>query len=398
MIEYARIDLDNGYIGIGITTPSEQLQITKNFRLPATTGSTVGVIRSDTSRYIHNYGTDNFFAGVNAGNFTMSGDGRNVGVGVNALKANTTGIGNTASGFNTLQANTTGSGNIANGYYSLYANTTGGYNIAIGSGALINNISGSGNTAIGAGALENYYEQSYNTALGYNAGDNDGACTYSTFIGVHANAYDSYVLTNATAIGYGAIVDASNKVVIGNTSVGWIGGQVSWSTLSDSRFKFNVTEDVKGLEFIKKLRPVTYQMDTKKADDFLIKNMPDSIKLKHQQGMDFTPSTAIVRSGFIAQEVELAANEIGYKSSIVSKPDDAEKNTYSLRYAELVVPLVKAVQELSKNFDDLKINQEQKNNSHAVGLPEYPDNAAAISAGLAVGDFYRTGDLLKVVH
>ena len=33
-----------------------------------------------------------------------------------------------------------------------------------------------------------------------------------------------------------------------------------------------------------------------------------------------------------------------------------------------------------------------------VGLPEYADNAAAIVGGLTVGAFYRTGDLLKVVH
>jgi len=33
-----------------------------------------------------------------------------------------------------------------------------------------------------------------------------------------------------------------------------------------------------------------------------------------------------------------------------------------------------------------------------VGLPEYADNAEALAGGLTVGAFYRTGDLLKVVH
>lgn len=28
----------------------------------------------------------------------------------------------------------------------------------------------------------------------------------------------------------------------------------------------------------------------------------------------------------------------------------------------------------------------------------YADNAAAISGGLVVGDFYRTGDAVKIVH
>jgi len=39
-------------------------------------------------------------------------------------------------------------------------------------------------------------------------------------------------------------------------------------------------------------------------------------------------------------------------------------------------------------FDSMKV----------VGLLEYADNATAITAGLVVGAFYRTGDLLKIVH
>ena len=35
---------------------------------------------------------------------------------------------------------------------------------------------------------------------------------------------------------------------------------------------------------------------------------------------------------------------------------------------------------------------------HFAGLLEYSDNADALSNGLITGDFYRTGDLLKVVH
>lgn len=31
-------------------------------------------------------------------------------------------------------------------------------------------------------------------------------------------------------------------------------------------------------------------------------------------------------------------------------------------------------------------------------LPEYADNAAALAAGLMIGQVYRTGDILKVVH
>jgi hypothetical protein len=49
-------------------------------------------------------------------------------------------------------------------------------------------------------------------------------------------------------------------------------------------------------------------------------------------------------SGFIAQEVEAAAQKAGYSFSGVDGPKN-EKDNYGLRYAEFVVPLVKAVQE-----------------------------------------------------
>lgn len=37
-------------------------------------------------------------------------------------------------------------------------------------------------------------------------------------------------------------------------------------------------------------------------------------------------------------------------------------------------------------------------NFRAEAIVEYADNAAALLGGLIIGDFYRTGDLLKVVH
>ena len=53
-----------------------------------------------------------------------------------------------------------------------------------------------------------------------------------------------------------------------------------------------------------------------------------------------------VTTGFIAQEVEAAAKKLGFDFSGVDAPKN-ENDYYGLRYAEFVVPLVKAVQELS---------------------------------------------------
>ena len=260
---------------------------------------------------------------------------KNTAIGYLALFENTTGSCNTATGTATFRYNTTGHHNTANGAYALMYNTTGSYNTADGYTALYHNTTGYDNTAIGYGAGGIYAT--------------DTACT---FIGKSADANGNY--NNATAIGNGAIVDASNHIRIGNTSVTQIGGQVAWSTLSDGRFKTNVTEDVKGLSFINKLRPVTYQLNTKAADDFMIQNLPDSVKTAHQLGVNFAPSSSIVHAGFIAQEVEAAALACGFKSTIVNAPANNNTAAYALSYSEIVVPLVKAVQELSKTVEELK--------------------------------------------
>jgi predicted RNase H-like nuclease (RuvC/YqgF family) len=53
---------------------------------------------------------------------------------------------------------------------------------------------------------------------------------------------------------------------------------------------------------------------------------------------------AELQTGFLAQEVEAAAESVGYDFHGVDKPKN-ENDFYGLRYAEFVVPLVKAVQE-----------------------------------------------------
>jgi hypothetical protein len=69
-------------------------------------------------------------------------------------------------------------------------------------------------------------------------------------------------------------------------------------------------------------------------------------------------------TGFIAQEVEQAAKKLNYNFSGVDAPKN-DKDMYGLRYAEFVVPLVKAVQELSKQNDDkdARINSLEKQNN-----------------------------------
>ena len=59
-----------------------------------------------------------------------------------------------------------------------------------------------------------------------------------------------------------------------------------------------------------------------------------------------------LRTGFVAQEVEKAAQSLNYDFDGVNHPQN-EKDNYSLVYADFVPSLVKAVQELSKMNDEM---------------------------------------------
>jgi trimeric autotransporter adhesin len=269
--------------------------------------------------------------------------------GTNALAANTTGDYNSAFGYLALRYNTSGSQNVATGTHALYKNTTGNYNTASGHGVLYSNTKGIGNTAIGSHALFNNTTGTYNTAVGYAAG------------------FNSSGFSNSTALGYNTQVTASNQVRIGNSAVTSIGGYANWSKLSDGRFKHNVQQDVPGLAFITQLRPVTYTVDVEGLDQALSAGMPvtthkeakdSKLEYSVEEIASKTVSAKVIHTGFVAQEVEEIARKLHYEFSGVDVPKN-EKDFYGLRYAEFVVPLVKAVQELNKKDEELTKKAEE---------------------------------------
>jgi trimeric autotransporter adhesin len=299
-------------------------------------------------------------AGINNNIFVPNNKGiQNVAIGDEALFTNQFTIANTAVGFNALYSIlgstvTAQGGNVAVGWRSLYLATAGSDNTALGTQALYNNSTSSSSTAVGKSALLNNTIGGQNTGIGSFSlrtnitGNNNTGLGYLSDVSVGS-------LQNATAIGYSAIVNGNDKVVIGSNSPFMvIGGYAAWSNYSDGRFKENVNENVPGLTFITKLRPVTYTINTKKLDEHVMQNMPDSIKAKNMQNKSaYLEAANKIQTGFIAQEVEKTAKEIGYNFDGVNAPKN-ETDNYSLAYAQFTVPLVKAVQELSKQNDDLK--------------------------------------------
>lgn len=268
----------------------------------------------------------------------------NTAVGSKSMYSNTTGYGNTATGWGTLRSNTTGYYNTAYGNAALYSNTggvsntafgdrtlwqnTGSFNTAVGDEALYANIGGWENTACGIGALQSNNTGSYNTAVGTEALWQNTTGTYNTAIGYHADLPSGTFFTNATAIGYNAIVNASNKVRIGNANVTVIEGQVNWSVGSDKRLKDDIEySDRLGLEFINNLKTAT----------FIYKNDPNK---KHHDGL-------------IAQDVKQVLEKLGLSFSGLIGSDNEEK-ILNLSYAEFVVPLINAVQEQQKQIESYK--------------------------------------------
>ncbi|WP_276370689.1 tail fiber domain-containing protein [Chryseolinea sp. H1M3-3] len=271
-------------------------------------------------------GYDNTAVGANAlVGVALQYGNKNTAVGASALVSNRGG-GNTAVGYLALGNNGRGGGNVAMGNNAAQRIALGVQNTAIGSDAMSEYTSGWWNTAVGAGALR-FGSGSNNVAVGTGSGMTDG----SNF-------------ENTTAIGAGSTVTASNQVRIGNSSVTSIGGQVSWATLSDGRFKRDIKEDVSGLEFIRQLRPVSYAVDYNAFDKFL--RVPDSLRSQRAKSRQ----KVVRQTGFVAQEVESLVKKTGYTFAGVEAPKN-ENDHYSIRYAEFVVPLVKAVQELTEKME-----------------------------------------------
>ncbi len=282
----------------------------------------------------------------------------NTGTGYGALSLNTTGSFNTANGYQVL-LNNLGNNNTGTGYNALTANTTGIYNAAFGDDALKNNSTGTNNTALGTNTLPLTTVSNYNTAVGASAGAIRNNGGFNTFVG-HAAYATADGFSNSTCIGDNASMTASNQVRIGNGSVNSIGGQVGWTTLSDARFKRNVKNNVHGLDFILQLKPVTYNIDVAGIYRFVGKDLAtigkdaaDSETQSKTILQSAEEKGKIVYSGFLAQDVEELAKRIGYDFSGVDAPKN-ENDYYGLRYAEFVVPLVKAIQEQQALIEDQK--------------------------------------------
>ena len=297
-------------------------------------------------------GSANTLLGI-TGNTTNTGS-YNTFVGTFAGAANSSGGGNLAVGESAMQQSQTGRENVALGRSSLYNNIAGSLNTAVGNFALSGNINNTQNTAVGCLALSGTASSDNNTAIGYEAGSNAdngfNNCFLGSQTGANGNGY-----YNVVVIGHGTNATASSQVTIGNSATNSYRAYSNWSNISDGRYKKNIKENVPGLTFINKLKAVTYNLDARGLDNFLNKSRANKseagVSANTSMNKALSEKEKSIQSGFVAQEVEKAAKEIGYDFSGVDAAKN-ENDVYGLRYAEFVVPLVKAVQELSAKNDE----------------------------------------------
>ena len=224
---------------------------------------------------------------------------------------------NTVLGGSALESNTTGSDNTAVGRQSLLNNTEGSSNTAVGRQSLLNNTEGSSNTAVGRESLFFNTTGGNNTAVGrLSLFDNTSGINN---IGVGREAGRSSSPFEVTT--------QDNRIVMGNNGHTDAYIRIGWTVTSDKRDKTNFAEVPYGLDFVKELKPTKYQF-------------------REERGSEYTDGKD--RYGFLAQDIlELEGDE-----PVIIDNEDPENLKF--KESHLVPVLVNAIQELTKEVENLK--------------------------------------------
>lgn len=215
-----------------------------------------------------------------------------------------------------------------------------GYNAG---GTITNWSNAHDNIAMGDDTMKNLTASDNNICIGAQSGASvDGQTGNNIIIGTYANCTGWG--SNQIVIGHNTTGTGDNEIAFGPTSVTAIKAQVTSITgYSDERIKTDVKDSSLGLEFISKLRPVTY----KKVNPF---DYPAELAgdNKGERPAD-DPKTY---DGLIAQEVKQVMDELGaeWSGHSVNSTDGKQ----GLQYGALVVPLIGAIKELKSQLDELK--------------------------------------------
>jgi hypothetical protein len=273
-------------------------------------------------------------------------------VGSDALRFNTTGQTNNAFGNNALAANTTANNNTAFGNYALAANTTAALNTAVGADALRFNTTAAGNTAVGYSAIYTNTTGSDLSAIGAYALYNNTTGTGNTALGQDAGNFvvSNTTGTNNTFVGWraaGTSSTVSNQITLGNASISTLRCQVtSITALSDERDKKDIAPLEHGLDFVKQLKPVSFEWNAR----------PEVYTDHDGNEIEIQGKVGIADIGFIAQDIVALEDSLGAADSLqLSYRDNPEK--LEVTQGRLIPILVKAIQDLTAKVEALEAAQ-----------------------------------------
>ena len=264
----------------------------------------------------------------------------NVGIGSDACGGNSaaafTGQDNVAIGRSALDSVTTGRDNVGIGLSVLDKCTTGSYNIAIGKQCLKDTTTGEYNIALGEGS-QRYASGSNNISMGYRTAHNISGSN-NVLIGpsILTSSSDSLSGSNNTLIGRSASpssASVNNEMTLGNSNLNTLRcNQTSITSLSDGRDKINVAELGEGLDFVSRLKPVKFEWKTR----------------------DGNSKDGTFEAGFIAQDLQQLQKDTD--SDYLRLVMDNNPDRLEASYGKLVPILVRAIQELKSEVEQLKAN------------------------------------------
>ena len=306
-------------------------------------------------------GTENFFAGVNAGN------------------AVTTGSSNIAIGNTALATATTQSDNVAVGVGALtVASNTNSQNVGIGSGAL-------GTLTGAAGVSAN------NVAVGHNAVNTvtETSLNQSIYIGAETKASGS-TATNEIAIGYGATGKGNNTVLLGNSSATDVYVGQSNSTnlvLTGNSFTTKIRGSTVATDNVEWILPTTIPS----SGDFLGATVAGAIATLSWQSISTTTDPLI----YLASSNTGDTYDIGFYGKYVNAGTkytgffrDATDGNFKLFAGLPTAPTATSVGDVSAYYANMDCN--------AITLTSLTDGTATLTGGALTGATQITVDQLDL--
>ncbi len=274
----------------------------------------------------------------------------NIAIGTCTLASHCVGSDNIVIG-SCARINNNGTENIAIGAFAqcgLAANAINNCNLSVGVNTMKAVTTGSYNTVAGASAAVNLTTGGFNVSMGFNAhGDlSSGSC--NTAIGYCAARFIT-TANNTIAVGaWSCPTNSNNHTSWGAAGINNVCNCIAkaWTVVSDCRDKTDIVplSDAYGVEFICRLNPVKFKSDQRAAYvrqcGFVYGNKDDTLKVDKNQ------------YGLLAQDVKNTIEELGIDFDGLGH--DEESDAYRLTYENFMAPIIKTIQQLQTRTNALK--------------------------------------------